>query len=184
MTKAIEPAIKEFLTTATNLPPPTRKKSGGGIIKRLWDAMLGAEKETGAPIAPISPEQKKPIADSTPTPAPTTPTGQPRHKRHRNRVGSGPDQRRRHSGGGEYQGQRRNPRSGNVYKKPEETSWPKVKPREEQLPFDEPLTIPQPIEPEEPVILPQHQETQPIAPAPEMIQPPRKLKKFLVNYNK
>jgi ribonuclease E len=94
VTKVSEPAIKEFLTGTTHMPPPSRKKSGG-LIKRLWEVMVGAEKET--PPSNI-PEDKKP---GTPPPAASplagpaqTPSqgqgqgqgpGQGRHKRHRHR---------------------------------------------------------------------------------------------------
>lgn len=99
ITKAAEPAIKEFLTTTTHVPPPARKKSGG-LIKRLWEAMVGTENE-----------ERKAVTSHSPTPtipspaAPVTSQGhaqgqgpqgqqgqgqgqsqaQGRHKRHRHR---------------------------------------------------------------------------------------------------
>ncbi len=79
-TKTTEPAIKEFLNTTTNAPPPPRKKSGG-LIKRLWEVVLGAEKETPAYTPSPTVEEKKPILPlPTTQPASSQP---PRHKRHR-----------------------------------------------------------------------------------------------------
>jgi ribonuclease E len=190
VTKVTEPAIKEFLTTAA-APPPPRKK-GGGIIKRLWEVMLGAEKEI---------EEKKPLA--TP-PAPATPilpaiapasaSSQPRHKRHRGGYrgdqqprNSGDRQRTASSSGEEQpsaltdqqqrgasnqpnrgpqrrqnseqtgQRERRPARSANV--RSNQPYQPKPKP-EQETPPAEPMKIVQPIEPEEPFIIPQEQEQQ------------------------
>ncbi len=88
ITKATEPAIKEFLTTSTHVPPPVRKKSGG-LIKRLWEAMVGTEEEkktvTSIPTPSITPA----AAQVTSQPAQQGQTqqhGQARHKqRHRHR---------------------------------------------------------------------------------------------------
>ncbi len=66
-----EPAIKEFLTAATTAPPPPRKK--GGLIKRLWEVVLGSEKE----IPSI--EEKKPNVIAPPN------VPLPRHKRYKDR---------------------------------------------------------------------------------------------------
>lgn len=71
-----EPAIKEFLTTTAASPPP-RKKTGG-LIKRLWEVVIGIEKEHP------SMEEKKSlpvITHSHPTPLPSTPIG--KHKKHK-----------------------------------------------------------------------------------------------------
>ncbi len=83
MTKASEPAIKEFLTTTATVPPPARKKSGS-IIKRVWEVLLG-EKE--ALSYPPPAEEKKPVPQpvaSVPSVVSQPPSsGQTRNKRHR-----------------------------------------------------------------------------------------------------
>ena len=83
MTKASEPAIKEFLTTTATVPPPARKKSGS-IIKRVWEVLLG-EKE--ALSYPPPAEEKKPVPAtccqcSVCVSQPPS-SGQTRNKRHR-----------------------------------------------------------------------------------------------------
>lgn len=81
VSRTTEPAIKEFLTTSATAPRPTRKKSTG-IIKRLLDVVLGAEKESPE-YTPMTEEKKPP---SPPTPTISTPSGvseQQSQKRHR-----------------------------------------------------------------------------------------------------
>ena len=80
-----EPAIKEFLTTSA--PPSPRKKAGGGLIKRLWEVVIGIEKEPTV-------EEKKPTQAQAqaihPTPAPLhQPAPSAKHKRHPERGSRG-----------------------------------------------------------------------------------------------
>ncbi len=129
MTKASEPAIKEFLTTTATVPPPARKKSSSSIIKRVWEVLLG-EKEAVCYSVPS--EEKKPVTPPPPVasvlPVSQPPSsGQPRNKRHRHRADRGEqpqrgeqapqsrtDQQRgqRRQGSGEQSGQRTAPKQG------------------------------------------------------------------------
>lgn len=60
--KIPEPAITQFLTTTSSEVPPARKKpsSSQGLIKRLWEAMFGCEKESTTP----SPVENQPTAQT------------------------------------------------------------------------------------------------------------------------
>lgn len=105
VTKVTEPAIKEFLTSSTTPPPPPRKKSGGGLIKRLWEVVLGSEKDASE-ATPAIIEEKKPVAPPA-TAAGAPSGGQPRHKRHRSHRDRGErgeprgDQSQQQRGGGQ-----------------------------------------------------------------------------------
>lgn len=118
VTKATEPAIKEFLSSATNVPPPSRKKSGG-IIKKLWEVMLGTEKEIPAYTPPV--EEKKPISPPpvSATPQPSSQINQPHGQAQQ------PRQHKRHRGhsrpGGPHEQQQQQQRSG-THRRPEQSS--------------------------------------------------------------
>gem|GEM_PF-1118154 len=81
-TKTTEPAIKEFLTKTATVPPPTRKKPGSGIIKRLWEVVLGTEKDM-TEEKPALTQASLPPSQTAPAAAPLSTPRQPRHKRHR-----------------------------------------------------------------------------------------------------
>jgi ribonuclease E len=129
LTKAAEPAIKEFLPSGTAVPPPSRKKSGG-IIKRLWEVVLGAEKDSPdhtPAAAPASfPEDKEPVVSAT-TPSSTPQQQPPRHRRHRGHGRGDRDQQRerapRSRQGGSF--------SGNTEPGAQRSSFPRP-PRSEQ----------------------------------------------------
>lgn len=165
-TKSTEPAIKEFLTTAGNVPPPPRKKSGG-LIKRLWDVVVGVEKETSGYTASPVEEKKSTVAPTPAAAVPPSSSGQPpRHKRHRGprdqqqRGDRGDHQQARGDRGDQHRGQRRQhggPRQGRgssanrnpAFQKQVETKpWP-------PSPSVDPMPITQFTEREEPIVMPQ-----------------------------
>jgi ribonuclease E len=89
-----EPAIKEFLTSTAT--PPPRKKTGG-LIKRLWEVVIGVEKE------PVLEEKKtsQPLPIQTqPVQPPQSQHPLPRHKKHDRGQKMRQNPRQQKSGGG------------------------------------------------------------------------------------
>ena len=68
VTKASEPSITDFLTTTLQDQPPRRKTVGDGVIKRLWNAMFGVEKENKPSTSVTSTNPLTPVREkSSPT---------------------------------------------------------------------------------------------------------------------